>query len=151
MRQPGLRRFWERCTVVWALAGLLRSVPSQAQSGAPGVRHVRWPLLDVVMLPDSSAGLWLLVAPNLTTVQWDAGTPLVSLGVDPILALQWATAARRIIATPADNESQTTLRLTPPLKDTRGPEYLLLARNPRKSAPKDAFVFLVSDSASHTQ
>src|SRR5687768_642457 len=90
-------------------------IGGEAQSISGELRHVRWPLLDMVMLPDSSSGVLLMVAPNPATVQWEQNTPLVQLGIDPVIALQWVTLARAL--TQADSSRQTTgaARVTPAL------------------------------------
>ena len=122
-----------------------------AQSGIPGLHRIRWLLLDIVLLPDSSSGLLFLVAPNPRAVQWNKPvTPVVSLGIDPITALQWATVARTLLADPS-NGAAGARTVAPPLRNSHDPAFVLLARNPKKSPPGEALIFLVSDSASHTQ
>jgi hypothetical protein len=123
-----------------------------AQSGIPGLHRIRWLLLDIVILPDSSSGLLFLVAPNPRAVQWSklAATPVVSMGIDPITALQWATVARTLLADPS-NGAAGARTVAPPLRTPHGPAFVLLAKNPKKSPPGEALIFLVSDSASHTQ
>jgi outer membrane biosynthesis protein TonB len=134
---------------IWLLGAFLSFSQAEAQATRPEVHHVRWPLLDMVLVPDS-AGLWFMVAPNPKTTQWQARTPLVSLSIDPVLALQWVTTARRL--TPAEGSRSipdAAARLTPPLRDKRGPEFAVLGTNTRKPSPDKKFVFLVSDSAAN--
>jgi hypothetical protein len=122
-----------------------------AQTTVPGLRHIRWPLLDIVILPDSSSGLWFLVAPNPRAVQWtDHGSSLVDLGLDPIVALQWATLARTLTGD-GTNGAPGARTALPALQDVRSPEFVLLAKNPNPAAANEALIFLVSDSSSHTQ
>jgi hypothetical protein len=101
-----------------------------------------------VMLPDSSSRVLFMVAPNPATVQWEQNTPLVQLGIDPVIALQWVTLARAL--TQADSSRATgAARVTPPLRPRRGPQFVVLARN-AKAAADQRFVLVVSDSASRT-
>jgi hypothetical protein len=131
---------------------LFFSAPVEAQTAPPELRHVRWPLLDIVILPDSSAGVWLLVAPNSGTKQWEAEIPVVSLAIDPVLALQWATLARGLTGADSNNPMPNAVdRLTPPLRAKRGPQFVVLAQNRRKTAPEEALVLVVSDARAHTQ
>jgi hypothetical protein len=136
------------CSLIWAgarsclAAVLLASVGAEAQTISPQLEHVRWPLLDMVMVPDSS-GVWFLVAPTPATRQWESGSHLVDLRIEPVLVLQWVTLARRL--TPAG------IRLTPKLRGTRGPQFLLLGRNRAKASPEKTFYLVASDSTRRTQ
>ena len=122
-----------------------------AQTRIPGLRQIRWSLLDIVILPDSASGLLFLVAPNPRAVQWTKPeTRVVSIGIDPITALQWATVARTLLADPS-NGAAGAPTIAPPLQDSHRPAFVLLAKNPKKSPPDEAIIFLVSDTASHTQ
>jgi TonB-like protein len=133
------------------MAALFSPTVLKAQTGIPGLRQIRWPLLDIVILPDSSSGLLFLVAPNPRAVQWTKpGTSVVSMGIDPITALQWATVAHTLLADPSSGGAGAW-SVAPPLRGSRGPEFVLLAKNPKRSAPSEALIFLVSDSALHTQ
>src|SRR5689334_3581701 len=62
MRLPG---WLSVCLIVL----VFRSAGLEAQTDVPGLHHLRWQLLDIVILPDSSFGVWLLVAPNPRAVQ----------------------------------------------------------------------------------
>jgi TonB family protein len=124
------------------------SVPSQAQMAVSGLQHVRWPLLDMVMFPDSSAGVWLLVAPNPATKQWEHETPVVSLAVEVI---QWVTIARGLMRPDQSLMPNAMDRLTPRLRGSGGPAFTLLAENRAKAGTDQAYVLVVSDARSHTQ
>jgi hypothetical protein len=107
--------------------------------------------LDIVILPNSSSGVWLLLDPNPATRQWEAGTAIVSLTLDPILTLQWVTAARGLTGAEGGHPMPNGLRgLTPPLRAERGPQFVVLAQNAAKAPPQESFVLVVSDSESHT-
>lgn len=130
---------------VWSLVGLLSFGRAEAQVGSP-VRQVRWPLLDIVMVPDS-AGLWFMAAPTPSATLWESGSHLVKFKVDPVLALQWVTVARKLaLVSPAE-----PAQFTPPLTAKRGPALALLGTNPKKPSAKTKFVLLVSDSATDTR
>jgi hypothetical protein len=131
------------------LAALLPSANAEAQSRGPELQQVRWPLLDVVMVPDT-AGLWFMAAPNPATRQWESESHLIRFGIDPVLALQWVTVARSLTSPERASPSREPPRVTPPLRAKRGPAFVLLATNSKKASAKDRFVFLVSDSGSHT-
>lgn len=122
---------------------------AEAQTTSPELQHVRWPLLDIVMVPDS-AGLWLVVGPNPATQQWESGSHLVSLGIDPVVALQWVTLARGLPTRKGDSRSRMPARVTPPLPAKRGPEFIVLATNPKKPSAETRFTFVVSDSGTGT-
>jgi hypothetical protein len=133
------------------IAAVCLPTRSLAQTAVAGLRQVRWPLLDLVVLPDSSSGLWLLVSPNKGTVQWHAGASVVSLAIDPVTTFQWVMVARKLVSESAGGGEPETIHLTPPLRGRCGPAFVLLARNPDKAGSAEAFIFLVSDSASHSQ
>jgi hypothetical protein len=148
----GIGRLWAGSAKACLLATLSWSAPGEAQTALPDLQHVRWPLLDMVIFPDSSAGVLLLVAPNPATREWEAGIPVVSLGLDPVVALQWATLARGLTGPDSSRPMPNAVdRPTPPLKSNHGPQFVVLAKNRRKTTPQQAFVLVVSDSESHTQ
>jgi hypothetical protein len=141
-----------RCAQICFVAMLLLPAPGEAQTALPELRHVRWPLLDIVIFPDSSAGVWLLVAPNPATKEWEADVPVVSLALDPVVALQWATLARGLTGADSSRLMPNAVdRLTPRLRGKRSPQFVVLAENRRKTTPEEALVLVVSDVRSHTQ
>lgn len=148
MTEPLAERL--KAALVCCLAVLLSPVAAQAQGAVPDLRQVRWPLVDIVMVPDSG-GLWLIAGPNPGTQQWESGSHLVDLRVDPVLALQWVTVARGLTPEEGSAPSREPVRVTPPLREKHGPAFLLLGINPRKKASaKERLVFVVSDSGSST-
>ena len=148
---PILMRLGNSSVTFCVIAAMFCPTVLKAQTGIPGLRQIRWQLLDIVILPDSASGLLFLVAPNPRAVQWTKPErTLVSMGIDPITALQWATVARTLLPDPS-NGGAGARSMAPPLRDSHGPGFVLLAKNPKKSAPSEAMIFLVSDSASHIQ
>jgi hypothetical protein len=130
---------------IWLLAALLTFERAEAQGQAFEFRQVRWPLLDIVMVPDS-AGLWFMAAPNPSTTQWESGSHLVRLEIDPVLALQWATVARKLVSLERRLAPGQPAHFTPPLRARRGSTFVVLATNPKKPSARTRFVLLVSDS-----
>jgi TonB family protein len=129
------------------LFALLLSGRVEAQTAAPDFRHVRWPLMDIVVVPDSG-GLWFLAAPNPWTTQWESGSHLVQLCIDPLTALQWTSVAANLVAAGSERPKGKQLAsFTPPLPDKVGPEIVVLGTNPKSRSADDKFVLLVSDSA----
>jgi hypothetical protein len=128
------------------MVALLFSGRAQAQTASPGLRHVRWPLLDVVMVPDS-ATVWLIAGPNSATTQWQSRSYLVDFALDPVTALQWVTVARKLVSLEAGLARGQPAHFTPPLRAKRGPALMVLATNPKKPSAKTKFALLVSDSA----
>jgi Gram-negative bacterial TonB protein C-terminal len=100
------------------------------------LEHVKWPLLDLVIIPESS-GVWLVTAPTPGTTKWGSGSNLISLGVDPVVLLQWATVARKLTA--------GEVAVTPKLQD--GDEFIVLGKNPRGSRADEKFVLVATDSS----
>ncbi len=136
--------------ISWLFAAVLFTLPAEAQVGQPEVHHVRWPLLDIVMVPDS-ASLWILAGPNTGATQWGRSSNLVDLSVDPVRALQWVTVARRLEAPPPGRSlPDTATRATPPLRARQGSAFILLGTNTKKPTAERSFILLVSDSASDT-
>jgi hypothetical protein len=127
------------------LATLISCGRAEAQVGSP-VRQVRWPLLDIVMVPDST-GLWFMAAPTPSTTLWESGSHLVRFDIDPVLALQWVTVARRLVL----DSPPKSAHFTPPLPAKDGPAMAVLGTNPEKPSKQTQFVFIVSDSASDTR
>jgi hypothetical protein len=137
--------YWCRIGI-WLLAALSSFGRAEAQAGSPELRHLRWPLLDIVTVPDS-AELWFMAAPTPATTKWESGSNLVSLGIDPVLALQWVTVARKLVSDEARLAAGQPVHVTPPLRARRGPPFVVLATNPKKPSARTEFVLLVSDSA----
>ena len=133
------------------LAALMLAVPRLAAQSVPAhLAHVRWPLIDLVVLPDSCIGVWLLVSPNPGTTAWADGTPLVTFELDPVEALQWATVARTLSRVEQDTASAPGVLQTPPLRTARGARLMILARNAKARKAGERFVLAVSDSTSDT-
>jgi hypothetical protein len=130
---------------ICVVAALLLTGPAQAQTASPEIRHVKWPLLDIVMVPDS-VSTWLIVGPNSGTTQWQSRSHLVDFALDPVTALQWVTIARKLMSLEAQLAGQPA-HFTPPLRAKRGPALMVLATNPKKPSAKSRFALLVSDSA----
>jgi hypothetical protein len=145
----GLLCWISLCTSL--LATLISTKSGEAQSleiHEPPPReayHLRWPLLDIVMAPDT-AGVWLLAGPNPATQQWQARSHLVSLWIDPVAAIQWVTVARGLAPT-GGRSSSTSARATPPLRGKRDSSFIVLAANSPNPSAEGEFIFLVSDSA----
>jgi hypothetical protein len=139
-------KMWSRTWGV-LLATLLWSSAVEAQTAWPGLQHVRWPLLDLVMVPDSTS-MSFVVGPNPATRQWESGSNLVDLDLDPVVALQWVTLARALAEAEGQWSRNESTSLTPPLRGRRGPEFVVLARNLKKASKDELFVFVVSDSSS---
>jgi hypothetical protein len=121
--------------------------PVQAQSGTAAVARVRWPLADVVLVPDTCYGVWLLVSPNMAAQQWDKGSQIVGLTVDPLILFQWANTARALAHAPelGVDPAKVSFKTTPRLESRHGGPFLLLARS---TEPADRRLqFVVSDSA----
>jgi len=134
------------------LAALLPLAGAEAQVRSlwPEVHRVRWPLLDIVLVPDSSS-VWFLAGPNAGTTQWGRGTNLADFGIDPVLALQWVTVARRLKPPlPGRSLPDSAARVTPPLRARNGPGFVLLGTNTEKPSADRSFILLVSDSGSRT-
>jgi hypothetical protein len=139
------QRLGSRLTWVIRYVALLISLssPAVAQSSPPGTRHVQWPLLDLVMIPEST-GVWLLVGPTPATEQWKSGSDLVHLAADPVLTLQWVTVARRL--------APGSMRVTPKLQCYfHSSEFVVLGRNEKDEFGKRAFVLVAADSAPRVQ
>jgi hypothetical protein len=133
----------------WFLAAILSFGRAEAQAVSPELRHLLWPLLDIVTVPDS-AGLWFIAAPTPATTKWESGSNLVSLGIDPVLALQWVTVARKLVSDEARSAAGRPVHVTPPLRARHGPPFVLLATNPTKPSARTQFVLFMSDSARDT-
>ncbi len=133
------------------LAALLCCGRADAQTTFPDFRHVRWPLLDIVVVPDSG-GLWFLAAPNPWTTQWESGSHLVQLCIDPLTALQWTSVAANLVAAGSERgKGKLVASFTPPLPDKLGAEIVVLGTNPKSRSADDKFVLLVSDSAKNVR
>jgi hypothetical protein len=143
-----MRLFFGRLSgiAIWLLAALLSDGRAEAQTAPPELRHVQWPLLDIVMVPDSAA-LWIMAGPNPSTTQWQSSSYLVSLCIDPVAALEWVTIARKLVSLQAHLTKGDPAHFTPPLRAKSGPALAALATNPKKPSSRTKFVLLVSDSA----
>src|SRR3712207_676553 len=132
-----------RAAATSMLAIALPFFGSEAQTHFPELRHIRWPLLDIVVVPDS-AGLWFIAGPNPWTTQWESGSHLVDFSIDPVAALQWAHLARTLAAATGAHPKNHPGALTPPLRARRGPELVMLGTNPKSRSEETRFVLVVS-------
>jgi TonB family protein len=154
---PEWVRQWRRLARFGGVVlGLLLSTfaPVQAQSGPSAVARVRWPLADVVLVPDTCYGVWVLVAPNTSTEQWDKGSrdkgsQIVGLTVDPLILFQWANTARALVHAPdlGVDPAKVPFKTTPRLENRHGGPFFLLARATGATRDDRRFQFVVSDSA----
>ena len=46
---------------------VLTASTALGQEAIAGAEHVHWPLIEIVLVPDSCDGAWVLAAPNLAT------------------------------------------------------------------------------------
>jgi Gram-negative bacterial TonB protein C-terminal len=150
-----MREVMKRCRHLRIPAGIVLAqllaglAPLQAQSGPSAVARVRWPLADIVLVPDSCYGVWLLVAPNMSTRQWDQGSQIVGLTVDPLILFQWANTARALVHTPelGVDPARVPFKMTPRLENRHGGPFFLLARATGPTPADRRLQFVVSDSA----
>jgi TonB family protein len=124
-------------------SGVLQPVWSQTQSLAP-VR-VSWPLIDLLLVPDSSAGLRVLASPTPASTAGSGPTVLVQLNLDPILTRQWASLLPGIAANVHSGDSPA-LRATPALVDLHGGKYLQLVHETARDSSAQELYLIVSDS-----
>ena len=127
-----------------SLAGSLES-----QTSVRDVHHVRWPLIDLVMAPDSAWGVLLLAAPNTGAVNWEKSSLMIQLRLEPVYALQWAMRARELLRDDSAAARSKATRVAPALKSRDGGKFLLLGRR-EKGPAKERFVMVVSDPQSKT-
>jgi hypothetical protein len=123
--------------------------PAPPVSADSSVSRVEWPLLDLVLVPDTSHGILLLAGPNIHTENWMKGSQIVSLAVEPVTLLQWASAALALLREPVATEKTAAERykITPALRGHWG-EFLVLARRMDRAGE---FQFIASDTASKVQ
>jgi hypothetical protein len=118
-----------------------------AQVAHPAVSRVVWPLVDVVLVPDTCYGIWLLAAPNTGTTEWTKGVQVVSFSVDPVTLLQWAGAVQRLVQTP-----EGVPAATPRLQNRRGDRFMLVANSmAAKVRANERHQLLVVDSTTRTR
>ena len=137
-----------------ALALILATSPAVvAQGTIPGTAHIHWPLIDIVLVPDTCDGVWMLAAPNTATDDWSRGTGLTRITIDPVLLLQWAATARLLARAPASptDTAGPGIRTTPRLESRARGAYVLLARSTRLTPAAQRLQFLVVDSVRKTQ
>ena len=48
---------------------VLTASPAVGQETIAGEEHVHWPLIEIVLVPDSCDGVWVLAAPNLAAAR----------------------------------------------------------------------------------
>ena len=145
MSATPLRRVVIGLAITACLLGTVRGAAQEAQS----YRHVSWPLLDIVTLPDPCAGFRLIVAPSPRTTAWKKGTQVVQFGLDPVEALQWASLAHAFARSEAvaEPKSRAPARYLPALRPARGRRLLLLADYGTRARPDQRYALVVSDSA----
>ena len=116
------------------------------------IARVRWPLMDLLLVPDTSYGVLLLAGPNPRAENWMQGSQIVSLSVDPMTLLQWGSAAQALLREPATHDLRDTVRYmaTPRLQGHWG-EFLALVKT-TSPAPKEQRIQLIaSDTGSGIQ
>jgi hypothetical protein len=135
-----------------AIASLpVAPLEGQEPPTAPG--HVRWGAIDLVLVPDSCYGIWLLAAPNLAFQDRSERSRMIRFPVEPVTLLQWAGTARALAHAPVSVESsdEPRFRTTPRLQNRADGRFILLARS-TKLAPTDQRLQLVAvDSVNDTR
>ena len=128
------------------LASVFCALAAEAQVSAPEVHHVRWPLLDIVMVPDS-AELWFVAGAESRNhelgVRQQPGEP--GHRSDSRAPM----GHHRPPAHAADGRSlpDSVDVHTAAAGSGMGPGFILLGTNTKKASADRAFIFLVSDSA----
>lgn len=130
--------------VILLLLGVSGPAWGQADSLAP-VR-LAWPLLDLLLLPDTVVGLRVLASPTPASTAGSGLTALVEMDLEPIEALQWASL---LAGTAADEPlgAVTALRATPVLADPRGGKYLRLVHESQPADPTRQLYLIIADSS----
>ncbi len=139
-----MTRLRELSTTILLLLALCGVARAQADTLTP-VR-LAWPLLDLLLLPDTSAGLRVLASPTPASTAGSGSTIVVEIDVDPIEALQWASLLAGI-AREAAPASASAPRATPALADVRGAKYLRLVHDAPPASPARRLYLIISDSS----
>jgi hypothetical protein len=146
------QRYWPRRWIATLALLLLSATPLQSQSRRE-VAHVKWSLMDLVLVPDS-CGIWFLAAPNVRTSLWEtAGSQIVQMVVDPVTLLQWAGSAQAVAREPEPGTIPDSIlfRATPRLQGRTPGRFVALVRTLSGVPHKRRLQLIVADSASKTQ
>ena len=139
-----------RCGPVLAIL-LLASSHLHGQTLNDPVR-VRWSLMDFVLLPDTLSRIRLLTAPNAHTTRWEKGSQIVHFNVDPLILLQWASAAQALTMPAETTVGDTVLfRATPRLRGRSTRRFMTLARALQRVPENQRLQLLVIDSICDVQ
>jgi TonB family protein len=123
--------------------------PSVADSS---IARVRWPFMDILMVPDTCYGLLILAGPNTHTDNWRQGSQIVSFSVDPLLVLQWGSTAQALLRQPAIKQESDTVRYkaTPRLQG-QGSGFVILVKTLSRVPEDRRLQFIASDTAADAQ
>jgi hypothetical protein len=132
---------------------VLTASPAVGQETIAGAEHVHWPLIEIVLVPDSCDGVWVLAAPNLATRDWDRRNGLIRISTDPVLLLQWAETARTLAHAPDTTVDRggPRFRTTPRLQGRPQGPYALLARSTKPAPFERRLQLILVDSVEKTQ
>ncbi len=129
------------------LAAVALALRVAAQAPPPLLQRVAWPLMDFVVLGDSTHGVQLVTSPNLRSKQGRAGTGGKTLTLEPVAASRWARGVAVLIDSVSRmRRDDRTPFETVPLVANRGQSRLvvLMQRDAPRARP---FVFTLIDTS----
>ena len=76
---------------------LLANTPAAAQGVPLGAERVPWPLIDFIVLGDSTHGIQLYASPNLHSEQGRHSPQTISITLEPIATRSWALEVAKLV------------------------------------------------------
>lgn len=128
----------------FAMVSLSLRSTAQTRGGAP--ERVAWPLVDFVVLGDSTHGIQLIASPNLNSVQGRQHIENMTLTLEPIATRRWAASVMHVVDSVArlKREDRNPF-LTVPLQANLGRAGLTVSLNGQGSRDSP-FLFAVAGS-----
>ncbi len=148
-RDP-LTRFRTGLAITAALA-VAATAPGGAQTGSTAPERVAWPLVDFVVLGDSTHGVQLIVSPNLHSMQGRERQDAMTLTLEPRGTRRWAPSVAHLVDSVARLEPRDrTPFVTVQLAANLGKGGLTVSLNGR--GPRDTpFLIAVAEAPDQTK
>lgn len=109
--------------------------------------RVKWPLVDFIILGDTSR-VALLASPNLSTMVGSEGSNLARLTFDPVQIRQWTGFMKRVVDSIARVKRLTQVGVIRPYLVTTS-ERAFIAVGAGSGGRDERFILMLNDSVRH--
>lgn len=113
--------------------------------------HVKWGLVDFIIMADSVRGVSVYMAPNQWSLQGADHANVSYIAFDPSVVRQWTLVMEQRVGEPwPESRPTTTVPLGVTLPSTSGRAFFMFGKDPSTRAYAQ-FLMVYRDSVSHTE